>query len=92
MTKAELVEAVAQKLEVSKRESNEIIGTVIDTIVEGALEGKCVVPGLGKLVLQKTKGRSGISKLQGVDKAWKTEDSTTLKLYLGKDGKAISKV
>ncbi|MHB8097967.1 MAG: HU family DNA-binding protein [Sulfuricurvum sp.] len=85
MNKVELIAAVAVKLEVSKKEASVIIETVVNTIVDGAKGGECVIPGLGKLVTAKTAARAGTSK--GV--AWSKPAGETLKLRLSKAGKEI---
>lgn len=89
MNKAQLVEAVAGKLEVSKAEAGRIIEDVVGTIIEGAVAGECVVPGLGKLVTVDTAARSGVSKLGGESKAWSKPAGQTLKLRLSTAGKAL---
>jgi DNA-binding protein HU-beta len=89
MNKAELVEAVAGKLEVSKAEAGRIIETVVGTIIDGAVAGECVVPGLGKIVKTETAARSGVSKLGGEEKAWSKPAGHTLKLRLSTAGKAL---
>lgn len=89
MNKAELVEAVAGKLEVSKAEAGRIIEDVVGTIIEGTVAGECVVPGLGKLVVTKKAARSGVSKLGGEEKAWSTPEGKVIKLRLSTAGKAL---
>jgi len=90
MNKAKLVEVVAGKLEVSKAEAGRVVDTVIGSILDGVVaDGEAVVPGLGKLKVVDVKGREGVSKLQGVEKAWKTEDSKKIKLSLSTAGKAL---
>jgi len=89
MNKAELIEAVAVKLEVSKAESGRIIEDVIGTIIEGTVAGECTVPGLGKLVVAETAARSGVSKLGNVEKAWSKPAGHTIKLRLSTAGKKL---
>jgi len=89
MNKAELIEAVAGKLEVSKAEAGRITEDVIGTIIEGTLQGECTIPGLGKLVLTETAARSGVSKLGGVEKAWTKPAGKTIKLRLSTAGKEL---
>ena len=91
MNKAELIEALATKLEVSKVEAGNTLETVLGTIIDAALAGECVLPGLGKLVLQDTAARTGVTKLGGVEKAWSKPASKTLKLKLTTAGKALTK-
>jgi len=89
MNKAELIEAVAGKLEVSKAEAGRVVETVIGTVIEGAVAGECVVPGLGKLKVVDTAARSGVSKLGGAEKAWSTPAGKKIKLSLSTAGKAL---
>ena len=89
MNKAELIAAVAGKMEVSNAEAGRTVATIIETIIEGAVAGECVVPGLGKIVKADTAARSGVSKLGGVEKAWSKPAGNTLKLRLSTAGKAL---
>jgi len=89
MNKAELIAAVAEKMEVSKAEAGRTIDTVVGTIIEGTVAGECTVPGLGKLILADKAARSGVSKLGGVEKAWSTEASKVIKLRLSTAGKKL---
>jgi len=89
MNKAELISAVAEKLEVSKAEAGRTVETVIGTIIEGAAAGEATIPGLGKLVLTDKAARTGVSKLGGVEKAWSTEACKVIKLRLSTAGKQI---
>ena len=88
MNKAQLTEAVAAELEVSKAEAGRIIETVISGIIAGAVkDGEAVIPGLGKLVVAETAARSGVSKMGGVEKAWTKPAGKKLALKLSKEGK-----
>jgi len=87
MNKAELIQNVADKLEVSKAESGRIVEDVIGTIIDGAVnQGESVIPGLGKLVKVKTSARSGVTN--GVK--WSKPEGETLKLRLSKAGKELT--
>jgi DNA-binding protein HU-beta len=60
MNNNQLIEKYANENEVSKAEAKRIIESVIRTIADGAKEnGKCAVPGLGKLELVHVEERSG---------------------------------
>lgn len=89
MNKAELIAAVAVKMEVSKAEAGRRVGTVIGTIIEGAVAGECTIPGLGKIVKTATAARSGVSSLGGTEKAWTKSAGHTLKLRLSTSGKKL---
>lgn len=89
MNKAQLVDAVATKLEVSKAEAGRVIESVIGEIIAGAkADGECVIPGLGKLEVKETAARTGVSKMGGVEKAWTKPAGKKLGLKLSKEGKA----
>jgi nucleoid DNA-binding protein len=85
MNKSELISAVAEKMEVSKAEAGRQIEVVIGTIIEGAKEGECVIPGLGKIVKVATAARQGTTN--GV--AWSKPAGETFRLRLSKAGKEI---
>jgi len=90
MNKAELIEAVADKLEVSKAEAGRTVETVIGTIIEGTVnDGEATIPGLGKLKVVDTAARSGVSKIGGVEKAWTKDAGHTIKLRLSTAGKKL---
>jgi len=89
LNKAELIAAVAGKLEVSKAEAGRTVEAVIGTIIDGAVAGEAVIPGLGKIVKVDTAARSGVSKLGGESKAWQKPAGHTIKLRLSTAGKAL---
>lgn len=41
--------------------------------------GKVIIPGFGSFKTAVQKGREGVSKMGGVEKAWKTEDKVVVK-------------
>ena len=86
MNKKELIDAVASKTGTSKVEALRQIELVVGTIVEGAQNGECVIPGLGKLVKTATSARSGIAP-NGTK--WSTPAGNTLKLRLSSAGKDL---
>ena len=94
MTKAELITAVAGKLEVSNAEAGRTIATVIGTILEGAVAGECVVPGLGKIVSADTPAKvGGQERVSPQGTKYVTKDKPagkTLKLRLSKEGKGLN--
>lgn len=85
MNKAELIAAVAEKLEVSKAQAGATIETVIGTIIAGAVAGECIVPGLGKLKLTDVKEASGVA----MGKAWTKPAHKKIKLSLSTEGKTL---
>ena len=85
MNKGELISAIAEKMGASKAEAGRTVELVLGTIIDGAVDGECVVPGLGKIVKVDTAARSG--ETNGVK--WSKEASQTLKLRLSKAGKCL---
>ena len=48
MTKRELIEAVASKGEITKKEAEKVVNLTLDTIIEGVVgDGKVIIPGFG---------------------------------------------
>ena len=90
MNKAELIAAVAGKLEVSKAEAGRVIETVVGTVIDGAVaSGESVIPGLGKIKVVNTAARSGVSRLGGDEKPWSVPAGKKIKLSLSTAGKAL---
>lgn len=58
--------------------------TIKEILDEVKANGKCVIKGVGQFYTQVQKGREGVSKMGGVEKAWKTEDKVVLKFYPSK--------
>nr|DAX81622.1 MAG TPA: Bacterial DNA-binding protein [Bacteriophage sp.] len=59
MTKTDLIFEVKKNLNVTEDKAREIIETVVETIKAGAAkDGKCVIPGLGKLAVTKVAERT----------------------------------
>jgi DNA-binding protein HU-beta len=60
MNKGELVDAIAEKANVTKREADTILSTAIDTIVEAVTEGdKVTLVGFGSFEKRERKAREG---------------------------------
>jgi DNA-binding protein HU-beta len=60
MNKGELVDAIADKANVSKKEADAILSTAIDTIVEAVAEGeKVTLVGFGSFEKRERKEREG---------------------------------
>lgn len=86
MNKAELISAVATKLEISKAKATETLESIISIITTATVNDKeCVLPGLGKLKLVDVKESSG--SVNG--KAWTKPAHKKIKLSLSKDGEAL---
>lgn len=55
---------------------NKTISEVMEQLKE---TGKVTIPGFGTFRTAVQKGREGVSKLGGVEKAWKTEDKVVVR-------------
>ncbi len=66
MTKAELVDTLAEKTDLSKKDVANVVDTMADVVLkEVKKSGECVVPGLGKMVKTKRKARKGRNPATG---------------------------
>ena len=74
MVKKDVIAKIVEVTGKKKQEIEEILNTLDDIILETVSKGEDVKVGLGIFKRQETKGRSGVSKLGGVEKEWKTED------------------
>ncbi|MFQ6862673.1 MAG: HU family DNA-binding protein [Beduini sp.] len=62
MNKKELVEAVSIKKELTKKEAEDLVDTVFDTITDSLLEGnKVLISGFGTFKVNHRKERKGVS-------------------------------
>lgn len=62
MNKKELVEAVAAKRDLTKKDAEILVDTVFDTMVESLLEGdKVLISGFGTFRVNDRKERKGVS-------------------------------
>ncbi|RJF73799.1 MULTISPECIES: HU family DNA-binding protein [Deinococcus] len=61
VAKTQLIEMVADKSSLNKKQAGEAVATVLDTIVEALRSGKSVgMPGLGTLSVTNTAARQGV--------------------------------
>lgn len=61
ITKTQLVEMVADKTGLTKKQTDEVIGTMLDVVVESLKGGKTVgLAGLGTLSIKATAARTGV--------------------------------
>lgn len=58
--------------------------TLQEILDELKVTGKVTIKGFGQFYTTIQRGREGVSKLGGVEKAWKTEDKTIIKFYPSK--------
>lgn len=75
MVKKELIKEIATRKEMKVSVIEDILSTMDEIITETIARGEDVKTGLGTFKRKETKGREGVSKIGGVEKAWKTEDS-----------------
>ena len=67
MNKQQLVSALSEKSEITKKASEQYITDIFDIIMETVAQGDDIsLVGFGKFSKQATKGKEGVSKLQGV--------------------------
>lgn len=61
IAKTQLVEMVADKTGLTKKQTEEAVGTMLDVVVEALKSGKSVgLPGLGTLSVKATAARTGV--------------------------------
>ena len=83
LTKAQLVTALSEKLEMSKKEVNAFLDTLADTAYkETKNKDSFVLPGFGKLVKAKRKARKGRNPATGEEIQIKAK--TVVKFRLAK--------
>lgn len=75
VNRQELIKTVAESMSKTKKETEAFLHALESVITEYLAQGKDVKFGIGTFKRAVKKGRSGISKLQGVEKEWSTEDS-----------------
>ena len=60
MTKKELIDSIASKAEVTKKEAERIVNITLDTIIESLTkEGKVILPGFGSFEVHTRTARQG---------------------------------
>ncbi len=64
MTKSQIMTALAEKCDMTKKDVQEVVETLVDMAYKEAKNG-FTIPGLGKLVLQKRKARMGRNPATG---------------------------
>ena len=83
MTKAQLVSLIADKAEITKATSNEILDIIAKTaVVETKKNGQFIIPGIGKLVKSNRKARMGRNPQTGA--AIKIPAKTVVKFRVAK--------
>jgi DNA-binding protein HU-beta len=86
MTKTALVRAMAEKLEISNKQSAQFFQTLAETAVkETKKNGEFTIPGLGKLVKAERKARIGRNPQTG--EAIKIKAKTVVKFRVAKAAK-----
>ena len=60
MNKHELIETVASKAEITKKEADTVVNATLDAIIEGLVkEGKVIIPGFGSFEVRNKTAREG---------------------------------
>ena len=86
MTKTELLNAFAEKINVSKKEAGDIIDAFVELAYKETKDGgEFIIPGLGKLVKQNRKARMGRNPATG--ESIQIPAKTVLKFRIGKAAK-----
>lgn len=66
ITKKDLAELVASKVDCTKKDANEVVNAIFDTITETIKKGEVAdISGFGKFVLKERKARTGINPATG---------------------------
>ena len=85
VNKQELVARYAEKVNITKKESEVRITALFDLIEDVVVnDGKLQIVGHGIYEKKVIKAKEGKIKVDGVEKAWKTEDSFGVKFKAGK--------
>ena len=86
MTKSQMLTALAEKLDISKKEASEFVDTFTDmAIKEVKKNGEFTIPGIGKLVKVKRKARMGRNPATG--ESIKIPAKTVVKFRVAKNAK-----
>ena len=85
INKQELVARYAEKADITKKEAEKRITDLFDLVEDIIAKGeKLQLVGHGTYEKKVIKGKEGKIKVDGVEKAWKTEDSFGVKFKAGK--------
>lgn len=85
MNKQELIVKIAETKGTSKKEAGEYVDAILDAIVEGIkADGKVNITGYFAFEKAEKPAREGVTKLGGVEKAWKTEAGYRIRAKIGK--------
>lgn len=86
MNKKEIINAVAERMSITKKDAGELVGVVFDVVTEAIVEGNSVsIPGLGKFEVKEVGERTcrnpqtGEALVVPAHKAPKFKASKTLK-------------
>jgi DNA-binding protein HU-beta len=85
MNKKQFIDALAEKNGITKKEAEVRLTSVIELIEEVTAKEKLQIVGFGNFESKFVPGREGVSKLHGVEKPWKTEDSYKPVFHAGKE-------
>lgn len=84
MTKSQIIAAVAEEVEISKKQAGAALDALVQMAYKGAKDG-FTIPGLGKLVKMKRKARMGRNPATGA--TIKIPAKTVLKFRIAKAAK-----
>jgi len=85
VNKKELIDAYAEKMEITKKEAERLITNFFELIEDTVASGEAIkVIGHGNYELKNIPAKSGVSKLSGVEKEWSTEASKKPAFSAGK--------
>lgn len=74
MNKKQLIDTYAEKMNITKKESERLITGLFELIEDTVASGQPVkVIGHGNYELKDVPAKNGVSKLSGVEKEWSTE-------------------
>lgn len=65
MNKVEIINAVAEKLDITKKAASDTVDTVVTTMLEAIHKGGFSYPGLGKFVIKTRAARTGRNPQNG---------------------------
>ena len=86
MNKKQLIDAYAEKMSITKKESEHMITGLFELIEDTVATGIPVkITGHGNYELKDVPAKSGVSKLSGVEKAWSTDASKKPSFKCGKN-------
>lgn len=85
INKEQFIERYAERHNVTKKEATELFNKHYNLVGDILTDGNSIdFTGIESYEIVDVKGRSGVSKLQGAEKSWTTEDSKKVKATIKK--------